>query len=183
MTRRALVAVIGDAGVREGSLAYDVARDVGRLVIDAGYRLVTGGLGGVMEAACRGAHESSAYREGDTVGFVPSADPDEANAWVDVAIATDLGSARNLLVARSNAVIAIGGGAGTLSEIAFAWMHRRLVVALTVEGWSRALAGRRLDHRAHGEERVYEAANAQAALEVVRQRLPSYAVRAPSLRK
>jgi uncharacterized protein (TIGR00725 family) len=181
VTRRALVAVIGDAGVREGAAAYDMARDVGRLVIDAGYRLVTGGLGGVMEAACRGAHESSAYREGDTIGFLPSAGPDEANPWVDIAIATDLGSARNVLVARSNAVIAIGGGAGTLSEIAFAWMHRRLVVALTLEGWSGELAGRTLDHRAHGE-RVYEATNAEAALEVVRRVLPSY-MNAPSLRR
>jgi len=63
-------------------------------------------------------------------------DPAEGNPWVDVAIATDLGSGRNLLVARSNAVIAIGGGAGTRSEFAFAWMYKRLVVAVPMKGWS-----------------------------------------------
>lgn len=178
MTRRALIAVVGDAGVSEGSIAYDAARQMGRLIVDAGYRVVTGGLGGVMEAACRGAHDSSAYREGDTLGFLPSAEPGHANRWVDIAIATDLGFARNLLVARSDAVVAVGGGAGTLSEVAFAWMHKRLVVALAIDGWSGQLAGRKLDHRARcanpDEDCIFEAATPALAIAIVRERLMHY---------
>jgi hypothetical protein len=171
VTRRTLVSVIGDAGATEGCVAYEIARRVGMLAVDAGFRVVTGGLGGVMAAASRGAHESSAYREGDTIGFVPSADPSDANPWVDIAIATNLDHGRNLLVASSDAVIAIGGGAGTLSEIAFAWMYKRLVVALKVDGWSGKLAGHVLDHRGRDDYRVVEADNADAAIEIVSRRV------------
>lgn len=181
MTRRALVAVIGDAGVQEGSPAYDAARAVGRLLVDAGFRVVTGGLGGVMEGACRGAHESASYREGDTIGIVPHADPEEANPWADIAIATSLDHSRNTLVANADAVVAVGGGAGTLSEIAFAWMYKRLIVALTVSGWSAELAGRRLDRRVRcpdvGDDQIFGARDAGEAVRIVVERLADYGPR------
>jgi uncharacterized protein (TIGR00725 family) len=83
----------------------------------AGAVVVCGGLGGVMEAACRGARSAG----GLTVGLLPGLDPRGANPWVEVIIPTGLGEARNLLVVRSAAaVIAIDGEYGTLSEIAFA---------------------------------------------------------------
>lgn len=63
-----------------------------------------------MEAACKGAHDSLRYREGDTVGNLPHDDPQEANQWVDVVFATGMSHARNALVANADAVIAIGGG-------------------------------------------------------------------------
>lgn len=177
MTRRMLVSVVGDAGVGEDSLAYSTARLVGRLLVDSGFRVVTGGLGGVMEAASRGAHESSGYREGDTIGLIPSDDPNTANPWVDIVVRTDLGFGRNQLVARSDALIAVGGGAGTLSEIAFGWMHKRPIVALTLEGWSGRLAGQRLDHRnqlpQNGADRILEAATAEDGVNLVRSHLAS----------
>ena len=93
------------------------AEAVGRGIAEAGAVLITGGRTGVMEAACRGAHEAG----GITVGFLPGAQAEEANPWVTVPIATGMGQGRNILVARSaDAVIAVAGGWGTLSEIALA---------------------------------------------------------------
>jgi uncharacterized protein (TIGR00725 family) len=91
---------------------------------------VCGGLGGVMEAACRGAKDAG----GTTVGILPGTDRAAANPFVDVAVATGLGEARNALVVRAaDAVIAIGGGYGTLSEIALALKAGKRVVGL--ETW------------------------------------------------
>ena len=107
-----------------------VAEDVGRLLAEAGAVVVTGGRGGVMEAACKGARAAG----GRTVGLLPGLDRREANPYVEVAIATGLGEARNVLVVRSaDALVAVGGAWGTLSEIAFARQAGKPVVA--VESW------------------------------------------------
>jgi uncharacterized protein (TIGR00725 family) len=103
------------------------AEAVGGELARAGAVLVCGGLGGVMEAACRGAHEAG----GRTVGILPGADRAAANRFVDVAIPTGLGEARNALVVRSaDALVAVGGGYGTLSEIALALKAGKPVVGL-----------------------------------------------------
>jgi uncharacterized protein (TIGR00725 family) len=92
--------------------------------------VVCGGLGGVMEAACRGAKEAG----GQTVGILPGSDRAAANEFVDVAIPTGLGEARNALVVRAaDALIAVGGGYGTLSEIALALKAGKRVVG--VDSW------------------------------------------------
>jgi uncharacterized protein (TIGR00725 family) len=89
--------------------------------------VVCGGLGGVMEAACRGAKEGG----GLTVGILPGTERAAANRFVDVAIPTGLGEARNALVVRAaDALVAIGGGYGTLSEIALALKAGKRVVGL-----------------------------------------------------
>ena len=120
-----IVAVIGRAEC-SGSEAT-TAEAVGRLLAQAGAMLVCGGRGGVMEAACRGAKSAA----GLTIGILPGADGSEANPWVDVPVVTGLGEARNAIVVRSaNAVIAIGGGYGTLSEIGFALKWGKPVVGL-----------------------------------------------------
>ena len=94
-----------------------MAEEVGRLLAEAGAVVVTGGLGGVMEAASKGAHEAG----GTTLGILPGTDRGEANPWVGVAVPTGIGEARNALVVRAaDGVIAVGGAWGTLSEIAFA---------------------------------------------------------------
>jgi uncharacterized protein (TIGR00725 family) len=121
----AYVAVAGAGDAAEPELA--VAEEVGAGLAAAGAVVVTGGLGGVMEAACRGARSQL----GVTVGLLPGVDRAEANGWVSVAIPTGLGELRNGLVVRSSdAVVAIGGGPGTLSEIALALKTGRGVVGL-----------------------------------------------------
>lgn len=87
------------------------------MLADAGAVVVTGGCSGVMEAASKGAHEAG----GTTLGILPGTDRGEANEWVSVAVPTGMGEARNALVVRAaDALIAIGGAWGTLSEIALA---------------------------------------------------------------
>lgn len=119
------VGVAGPGDAVEGELA--VAEEVGAGLAAAGAVVVTGGLGGVMEAACRGARS----RLGLTVGVLPGDERSAANGWVSVAIPTGLGELRNGLIVRaSDALVAIGGGEGTLSEIALALKARRGVVGL-----------------------------------------------------
>jgi uncharacterized protein (TIGR00725 family) len=93
------------------------ARAAGRRLAELGAVVVTGGRGGVMEAACRGAKEAG----GQTVGILPGLDRADANPYVDIGIPTGLGELRNGLVARAaQAVVTVGGAWGTLAEIAFA---------------------------------------------------------------
>ena len=104
-----------------------MAETVGRLVAQRGAALVCGGLGGVMEAACRGARAEG----GATIGILPGLDRSAANPHVQVAIATGLGEARNALVVRAaDCLIAVGGAYGTLSEIALALKAGKRVVGL-----------------------------------------------------
>jgi len=123
--QRSRIAVIG--GSRPGRAALDAAFEVGRLIARAGAVLVCGGLGGVMEAACRGAREEG----GLTIGILPGGAAADANPWVDVPIATGLGFTRNaLVVMNADAVIAVDGEYGTLSEIAYGKIHGKKVVGL-----------------------------------------------------
>ena len=122
---RIRIAVIG--GSRPGRQAVETALEVGRLIARAGAVVVCGGLGGVMEAACRGAREEG----GLAIGILPGGSPADANPWVDVAVATGLGYTRNaLVVMNADAVIAIDGEYGTLSEIAYGKIHGKTVVGL-----------------------------------------------------
>jgi uncharacterized protein (TIGR00725 family) len=110
-----MIAVIGASSATEQDVA--TAEQVGRLLAENDAVLVCGGGPGVMEAACRGAVNAG----GITIGILPGTDPRDCNPYVGVPIATGLGELRNGVIIRaSSAVIAIGGGAGTLSEIGFA---------------------------------------------------------------
>jgi hypothetical protein len=123
--KRIRIAVIG--GSRPGRQALDTALEVGRLVARSGAVVVCGGLGGVMEAASRGAREEG----GLVVGILPGNSPADANPWVDIPIATGLGYTRNaLVVMNADAIIAIDGEYGTLSEIAHGLIHGKKVVGL-----------------------------------------------------
>ena len=178
-TRRPLIAVIGDAKLEPGSAKDRLAEDIGRALVDAGYRVLTGGLGGVMEAASRGARSSSKYRSGDTVGVVPGHDPGEANAFVDVVLASGLDHVRNSVVAHADAVIAVGGGAGTMSEICFAWIYKRLIIGMRVEGWSGRMADQRVDERTRypneADDRVFGADSADDVVRILVDRLAHFA--------
>lgn len=104
------------AGTADAELAA-VAEALGRRIAEAGAILICGGRSGVMEAAARGCVEAG----GLTIGILPGADPAGANPYIRIPLPTGLGDARNVLVARTgDAVIAVGGGWGTLSEVAFA---------------------------------------------------------------
>ncbi|MBL8745761.1 MAG: acyl-CoA synthetase [Phycisphaerae bacterium] len=140
--------------------------------------MLTGGLGGVMEAACRGARSSAKYQAGDTVGIVPGHDPRDANAFVDVVLASGLDHVRNSVVAHADAVIAIGGGAGTMSEICFAWIYKRLIIGMRVEGWSGRMADQRVDERirypSEPDDRVFGADSADEVLRTLVDRLAHF---------
>ncbi|MBI4799350.1 MAG: TIGR00725 family protein [Desulfarculus sp.] len=121
-----LVSVIG-AG-QAGPEALAQAQEVGRLLAAGGYGVVTGGLGGVMEAAARGAASAG----GLTLGILPGLDPQAANPWCRVVIPSGLGQARNVLVVLSGlGVVAVSGGAGTLSEIGHALKVGKPVAGLS----------------------------------------------------
>jgi uncharacterized protein (TIGR00725 family) len=120
--RAVQISVIGSGGEWEAQ-----AEEVGRLLAKRGCTVVTGGGDGVMSAAARGAKQAG----GRTIGILPGESPAEANEWIDHAVATGTGHARNLAVAASgDAVIAVGGSWGTLSEIAFARRLGRPAVVL-----------------------------------------------------
>jgi uncharacterized protein (TIGR00725 family) len=113
--RRPVIAVVG--GSRSTPEEDGQAEAVGRLLAERGAVLLCGGLGGVMEAAARGARAAG----GLTVGILPGSDPAEANPYIELPLATGMGEMRNALIVRAaQAVIAIGGGWGTLSEVALA---------------------------------------------------------------
>ena len=105
----------------------NLAEQVGHGLASRGITLVCGGLGGVMEAACRGAKSAG----GTTIGILPGSDPSTANQWVDIPICTGLSYARNVIVVRSGrAAIAVGGAYGTLSEIGHALAEDIPVIGL-----------------------------------------------------
>jgi len=128
--RPRMVAVIGDGDPRgpDAHRLLEMAEEVGQLLARGGATVVTGGLGGVMRAASRGARGV----DGETIGILPGTDPAEANEYVRLAIATGLGVVRNLVVVTSaDSVVAIGGRHGTLSEIGLALRMGRHVVTLS----------------------------------------------------
>ena len=103
----------------------------------------------MMEAASRGARQADGWFDGAVIGVLPGLVAADANAFVEVVVPTGMNFARNtVLVAMADVVVAVGGGSGTLSEIALAWQHGKPIVALDLgEGWSARLAGERLDDR------------------------------------
>ncbi len=130
-----IVAVIGDSSCSAEEAR--LAEAVGEELAQCGATVICGGLGGVMEAVCRGAKSKG----GLTVGILPGEDSSMANPYVDVPIATGVGYARNMAVVKSaEAVIAIGGSYGTLSEIAYALKRDIPVIGLNT--WSLSRNGR-----------------------------------------
>jgi uncharacterized protein (TIGR00725 family) len=144
--RRLYVAVVGGGG-RVPVSQRRMAEEVGRAIAVAGAVLVCGGLGGVMEAACRGARAGG----GLTVGILPGGDRAEANRHVDIAIPTGMGEARNALVVRAaDAVVAVAGEYGTLSEIALALQAGIPVVGL--DTWELGRHGQVVDAVVRAED-------------------------------
>ena len=193
MTRRQVIAVIGDGAVAHGSAKEEFAEALGSTLVSRGYRIICGGLGGVMEAAARGAHTSPAYREGDVIGVLPGCNPDAANPYIDIPIATGLDHAGNFIIANSDAVIAVGGGSGTLSELSYAWIMRRLILAYrvpllagdadTFTDWSAVIADKKLDDNPRyieiTDDRIFGIDTPEDAITILAEKLPLYLRRPP----
>jgi len=154
MKKRSVVIGVIGAG-RASAAGLEAAEEVGRLVAEAGAVLVCGGLGGVMEAACRGARRAGGF----ALGLLPGDDPAAANPYVSLAVPTGLGHARNVLVAQTAQVlIAVEGEYGTLSEMAIGRKLGRPVIAL--QSWP-------------GLPGVDYVATPRQAVELALQRLPA----------
>ncbi len=137
------VSLIGPAQASPGTLAQ--AEAIGAGLAQRGITLITGGRGGVMEAASRGATQAG----GLCIGILPGDAHTQANPWCSVVIPTGMGDARNVLTALAgDLVVALGGAAGTLSELSMAWIHGRPILGLRGHGgWTDRLAGEAMDHR------------------------------------
>ena len=148
MSRRKIISIIG--GSAQTALEEDraIALTIGKLLIDNGYRILCGGYGGVMEAVCKGARSSDKYCDGDTIGVIASLDSNDANEFCDIVIATGIHYARNqIITASGDAIVAIGGGSGTLSELAFSWQMGKPIFSYTKTGWSGKLSEMQLDNK------------------------------------
>lgn len=155
------VLVIGSDGDHCADHTYEAAKEVGRQIALKGGVTVTGGLGGVMEGACRGAKE----RGGMVVGIIPHEDMSFANPYCDIIIPTGVGFARNFITAYSaDAAIVVGGGAGTYIEACVAYQKGKPIVALTgTGGTADKIADSYLDDRK--TVKVFSASNPKEAVD------------------
>jgi len=145
------IAVIG--GYPCSNTERELAKQTGRELARRGVFLICGGEGGVMEAACEGAHSEG----GITIGILPGNNRTDANQFISIPVVTGLGSARNVIVVKSaQAVIAIGGGYGTLSEIGFALKFGIPVIGLNT--WE-------LSRNGKGEQGIIRSQDPAAAVE------------------
>ncbi|RME42214.1 MAG: TIGR00725 family protein [Deltaproteobacteria bacterium] len=144
------IAVIGPNDAACPRELYDFGVELGTRIAAPHRAVVCGGMGGLMEAVCKGVKISGISCL--TVGILPHDTPASANPFIDLPIPTGLGIGRNLVIIHTaEIVIAAGGGAGTLSELAFAWQRGKTVLCVTrFAGWARELAGRALDRREGG---------------------------------
>ncbi|MBQ9729673.1 MAG: LOG family protein [Clostridia bacterium] len=186
--RKKVVSVIGNKKIEKGGVRYRLAYEIGKALVDNGYRVQSGGLLGVMEAVMEGAHASKNYKEGDTIALVPSYDTETANQYADIVIPTGLDMMRNALVANADAVVGVGGGAGTLCEYAFAWSLKRLIIAFENSGgWSEKLAGTRMDDTVRyediPEDCVYAVQTADEAIAILNDKIDEYVSRHAGIKR
>jgi uncharacterized protein (TIGR00725 family) len=143
--RKYQIAVIGYNKDRCTDHSRNIAFEVGKEIARSGSILICGGLGGVMEAACRGAKEN----DGLTIGIIPQEEFSFANKFCDIVICTGIGFARDIIVATSaDGIIAIGGGVGTMIELAVGYLKNKLMVVVAGSGGvSEMYGGKFLDER------------------------------------
>lgn len=157
------IAVIGYNGDRCTDAAAKAAYEAGKEIAKAGATLVCGGLGGVMEQACKGAKDNG----GLTIGIIPQDDFSYANKYCDVVVCSTIGFARDFVVAGSaDGIIAIGGGVGTLTELSVAYMMKKPMVAIKgTGGTADYYGGTYLDERKRAKINV--AKDAKAAVKII----------------
>lgn len=159
MSRKPIIAVIG-GGSTASTESLLLAEEVGFLIARADAILVCGGLNGVMEAAARGAHRGG----GLTLGILPSGNKGDANEYIDIPIATAMSTARNLVIVRTaDAIIAIDGSYGTLSEMAHAFDLGKTVFALRSWPMDKTGVDKHLFVPVHTPRKAVDLAKAYAA--------------------
>lgn len=146
------IGIIGPNNKMCSKELYDFGVQLGQEIATMDRTFVCGGLGGFMEAVCKGVKQSPDNFNGQTIGILPDEVADNANPYIDIPVATGQGIARNIIIVNTaDIIIAAGGGAGTLSEIAFAWQQKKTVLCVTLfDGWAKELAGKNLDSRESG---------------------------------
>ena len=175
--RKKIIAVVGDNNLPDDHPNCLLAEALGQALVDNGYRIIHGGRGGIMKAVAKGARRSARYHDGAMIAVLPGFDPAGANEYSELALPTGLDTYRNFLIANAEAVVAIGGGAGTLSEMAMAWILKRMVIGYAVAGWSGRLADQRIDEKKRvdwPDDRVLKVENEKQVLEVLRLHLRHY---------
>ena len=145
------IGIIGSNKSQCSKELYEFAYNLGLVLGKKGNTIVNGGMQGTMEAVSRGVKDSKNILS-KTVGILPFDNKEKANKYLDVIIPTGIGFARNsVIVLSSDILIALGGGAGTLNEISYAWQFGKKVFCYTgTEGWSKKLANQNLDNRKDG---------------------------------
>ena len=146
--RKKIVAVIGPSQSKCSKDTYEFAEQLGHTLASRGLSIVCGGKGGVMEAVCKGAKLSDQTFNGATIGILPEDNDEQVNEYVDIVVPTGIGIARNIVIINmADVVIALAGGSGTLSELAFAWQKNKPVFAFSqYPGWAAKLAGEQIDN-------------------------------------
>ncbi len=140
---KGIISVIGASDIDKKT--EEITFEIGRLLAQNKFIVACGGLSGVMEAVCRGVKEEN----GLTIGIIPYVEKSMANEFIDIVIPCPFSQARNIVVILcGDACLAISGKAGTLSEICFAWIYQKPIIALSsVKGWSSKIANQKLDDR------------------------------------
>ncbi|MCL5746699.1 MAG: TIGR00725 family protein [Patescibacteria group bacterium] len=168
------IGVIGSAGYEEytkkkpDKKAYQIAYEVGKLIALNNAILVCGGKGGIMQEACRGAKEKG----GITVGIISGNKRNQANEYIDVEVVSGIinCSEESLIVSMSDGLIAIGGGSGTLQELALAYRNKKPIIAIkSVQGWANKLANTYLDERQN--IKIIAASSADGAVKLLLNKL------------
>jgi len=162
LMRKLQIAVIG-YNTECSEVARKIAYEAGKEIASAGAVLVCGGLGGVMEAACKGAKENG----GTTVGIIPQEEFSYANEFCDVVICTGIGYARDFVVASSaDGIIAVGGGVGTFIEMGVGYTKRKVIVGIAGSGGvADAYGDKFLDER--NRVRILTASDARSAVKMI----------------
>jgi len=157
------IAVIGYNSDKSNFLTDKVAYEVGREIAKANAALICGGLGGVMENACKGAKEHG----GLTVGIIPQEDFTYANNFCDIVIASGIGYARDFIVATSaDGIIVVGGGVGTLLELCVGYMLKKTIVTIpNTGGTAEIYSGKYLDERK--KILILAASDAESAVQLI----------------
>ena len=143
------VGIIGSSDSIATDDQLKVALALGKELIDHDHIIYNGGMGGIMQASAKGARQSSNYKDNSVIAILRVSDASLGNNYSSVKIATDMGTARNrLIIINSDAIIALGGGAGTLNEITLAWEFGKPIAAFkNYGGWAAQVAETVIDKR------------------------------------